>query len=429
MTYNIDLSNIKDLMTPKGYDMLKVESRYLISYGGSGSSKSYSATQKILFRILTEKNHRILVLRKTARSLKKSVFQLFKEVIKIWNVEELFDYNLTDLTITCKNGNSIIMNGLDNVERLKSISSVSSLWLEEASEVTYQDFIQLDLRLRGYNASYFQLLLTFNPTSSNSWLKKRFFDNQDDKTKVVHSTFLDNPFLDLEYKDILESLISQNKNMYDIYCKGIWGTLKGVIFEDYQVVSDLPSIYDKKSYGVDFGFQHFMTFIEARTVGSDVYFKELYCKTESLVSDLIAFMKEEGIAEDAQIFADSARPDLITSIQNAGFKHCQKANKSVLGGLDYMLSLNIKVTSNSTNLIKELDLYSWSLDSNGEPLDKPVKMFDDCIDSCRYSIFRNEPIQISIANITSRRNNYNYDGYDDKELYQRVAVNNNFSGY
>lgn len=107
MTYDVDLSNIEQMMTPKGYEMLKIKDRYLLSYGSAGSSKSYSATQKVLLRVLTEKNCRILVLRKTANSLKKSVYQLLQDIISEWKMTELFTVNKSDMSFLCKaNGNT-----------------------------------------------------------------------------------------------------------------------------------------------------------------------------------------------------------------------------------------------------------------------------------------------------------------------------------
>jgi len=430
MTYNIDLSNIKDLMTPKGYDMLKVESRYLISYGGSGSSKSYSATQKVIFRIITEKNHRILLLRKTASSLKKSVYQLLLDVISAWGINDLFIINKTDMSLLCKaNGNQILLSGLDDVEKLKSIAGISSIWIEEATEITSDDFDQLNLRLRGNTKSYKQIILTFNPISSQSWIKKRFFDNKINNSTIVHSTFEDNPFVDDEYKNILYSLAEQNKSYYEVYALGKWGDRKGLIFPDYTLVDKLPIEYEFVTFGLDYGFNHPQVLIETRTIGNNIYIKEIFYKSQSLVDDLISAMKEDGISENSLIYADSANPDKIVMLQNAGFKNCTQAKKDVLAGIDFVKSKKIHITKCSTNIIKEIESYSWKLDKNGEPEEKPVKFLDDGMDALRYSIFRGEKITTSISNITSRRNNYNYDGYDDKELYPRVAVNNNFSGY
>lgn len=426
MTYEIDFSDLEQMMTPKGYSMLKDEQRYLVSYGGSASSKSYSATQKILYRILTEENHRILCLRKTAKSLRQSVSLLFQDVISSWNLSELFTINKTDLSITCKNGNSIIMSGLDDVEKLKSIAGITSIWIEEASEITFDDFTQIDLRLRGNTSNYKQIILTFNPTSSKSWLKKRFFDNQCNKTKIVHSVFSDNQFLDEDYKKVLENLISQNKTMYDIYALGKWGLLKGLIYPDFTIVDELPDDYVFSSMGCDFGFNHPQALTEVRTIGNDIFVKELFYETETLVTDLIAYMDSEGISKEIPIYADSANPDKIVMIQNAGYK-CTQAKKDVLAGIDFMKSKNIHVTKESVNLIKELESYSWKLDKNGEPMEQPVKFNDDLCDSLRYALFRGEKIKLSIAKIGQKKKRNEFDDFDRKEV--NILSRDSMNGY
>ena len=38
--------------------------------------------------------------------------------------------------------------GLDDVEKLKSIYDITGIWIEEASELEEGDFNQLDIRLR-----------------------------------------------------------------------------------------------------------------------------------------------------------------------------------------------------------------------------------------------------------------------------------------
>jgi len=406
MTYSIDLSELESLMTAKGYDMLKVDSRYLIGYGGAGSSKSYSTAQKILFRILSEDNHRFLITRKTARSLKRSVFQLFKDIISQWDLSELFSVNLSDLSIICKaNHNQIVMSGLDDVEKLKSITGITGVWIEEATEVTEDDFTQLDLRLRGHTSNYKQIILTFNPVSTQSWIKKRFFDNTCSDAVIVHSTHADNQFIDDRYKQVLNNLIGQNKNLYDIYAKGVWGSRKGLIFQDYELIDELPNDYEFKTYGIDFGFNHAQTLVETRVTEDAIYARELFCKSQTLVTDLIHFMKQEGIKEDAIIYCDSASPDKIQTIVNAGYRRCRPAKKDVLASIDHIKSKKLYITADSVNLIKELGIYSWKLDKNGEPMETPVKLFDDLCDALRYSVFTGERIKISLAMVGAKKDN------------------------
>ena len=107
------------------------KTRFLISYGGAGSGKSYTTAQKLLLRILTEENHRILVVRKVAKTLRVSVFQLFRDLIGQLGLYNEFNINKSDMTITYKKNNSqllfldkIIISSLIKVSQYLHISSI-----------------------------------------------------------------------------------------------------------------------------------------------------------------------------------------------------------------------------------------------------------------------------------------------------------------
>ncbi len=52
------------------------ENRYAVLKGGAGSGKSIAAIQKIILRTTTERNHRILCIRKVATTIRNSIYQL-----------------------------------------------------------------------------------------------------------------------------------------------------------------------------------------------------------------------------------------------------------------------------------------------------------------------------------------------------------------
>jgi phage terminase large subunit len=128
------------------------QSRYQVAWGGAGSGKSHIVARKILYRLLKEDQckHNFLIIRKVDRTIKRSVFALMKNIISKWGLLPDFDINLTDKTMIYRpTGAQIMFSGLDDVEKLKSIEGVTSIWAEEATELTQEDFEQLDLRLRG----------------------------------------------------------------------------------------------------------------------------------------------------------------------------------------------------------------------------------------------------------------------------------------
>lgn len=239
-TINVDLTELPNLTTDKFYPLYWDKSRYLVLMGGGGSGKSVFITQKIILRMLTEKKHRFLVLRKVAKTLRESVFAEIKKTIYRWELQQLFKIpkgHSSDLYISCVNGNEILFAGLDDVERLKSISGVTSVWLEEASEMSPEDFRQLDIRMRGKSLNYKQLMISFNPIDINHWLKKEFFDRDKPNAKTLHSTYLDNRFLPQEDRGVLEAFKDTDPYFYQVYCLGEWGVLGKTIFPK-QIVSE-----------------------------------------------------------------------------------------------------------------------------------------------------------------------------------------------
>ena len=207
-------------------DILQDDNRFLISYGGAGSGKSYSVAQKILIRILSEEGHRILVARKVAKTLRVSVFQLFKDLIANEGLFDDFTINKTDMTITYKpNGSQLLFFGLDDIEKLKSIQGITSIWVEEASECDENDVAELNRRLRGHTKYAKQIIITFNPISHLHWLKARFFDNPASTASIYRTTYKDNAFIDDEYKQEIEDIKNYDVQQYNIYALGEWGVL------------------------------------------------------------------------------------------------------------------------------------------------------------------------------------------------------------
>jgi len=263
------------MIPPIYYPAFKYKGRFLVLYGGSGSGKSYFAADKIIVRALKEDKHNILCVRDTGKSVTKSQFPLLEGEIKRWGLYDHFTVNrsMGNERIICKpNGNQIIFSGLDDVEKLKSIYDISSIWIEEANEVQPEDFRELNRRLRGYQGKnrdgspkYMQIILSFNPVSELSWLKTRFFDEIDDTlilygtdqvkafhgdandygTFVTHSTYKDNPFIDAAYAKEMEDLKKYDESEYNIYALGLWGIPGGTYFDKANIAQRIKDLRGK----------------------------------------------------------------------------------------------------------------------------------------------------------------------------------------
>ena len=387
---------VKIMQVAKVYKpFFNAKNRYAILYGGAGSGKSYATAQKLIMRTTSEAGHKFLAVRKVAATLRYSVFSLLKSVIEKEGFTKLFKINETNMEFTfLLNNNKIICKGLDDPEKIKSIDGITGIWIEEATELTEvetpdglkSDFDQLDLRLRGETKHYKQIVLTFNPTSINSWVYDRFFAKQVEDTFILKTTYLQNPFIDPAYKQVMERLKKQNPEYYKIYALGEWGSARGLIYPDYKIVPALPAYYEDVFIGIDFGYNHAYAIVLVVIEKNNLYAKELIYEFEKDNKTIIQMFRQRYPQyANLQMYADSARPDLIKEWKMQGFR-VSKANKNVFEGINVVKSFNIHITGDSQNLLREIKAYRWKQDKQGNLLDEPVKFNDDGMDAMRYAL-------------------------------------------
>lgn len=394
----LDFTNLKEFINPSFYPLLSDRHRYMVLWGGAGSGKSYSTAQKIVLRILAAMDRgyseKFLVLRKTQPAARRSVFELFQGeggepgILPKWKLKGLYKANKSDMTITFAGGSQILCCGLDDPEKIKSIHGVTSIWIEEATEITLKDFNQVNLRLRGQTPSYKQIILTFNPIDVHSWIKSRFFDEnpQPENTLLHHSIFTDNIF-DSTYEETLNSLTDRNHIL--IYKEGKWGELKGLIYENYEVVKDWPvEEFDCHGYGLDFGYSNSPTgCAEIGFIRDQLYIRELLYE-KGLTNDQIAAKLKPHLSQTSYTAADCAEPKSIQELRNHGMLviPCQKGPDSIVHGIQRVKQFQLKIHESAVNLQRELKAYKWAEDKNQNLLNKPVDAFNHLLDALRYSV-------------------------------------------
>lgn len=145
--------------------------RYIFNRGGSSSGKSVSTTQAVLLSVFVGEGS-ALVIRKVGTSLRNTVYEEFKTQIKILHLSQFFTPK--ENTIQCSNGLKIDFTGLDDPEKIKSITGYRWIIMEEATEFEYEDFTQIRFRLRG--KAGLQIICNFNPISEDSWIKTKILD-------------------------------------------------------------------------------------------------------------------------------------------------------------------------------------------------------------------------------------------------------------
>ena len=230
---NVNIRISKQVFNNVYLPYLNNTDRYLIFYGGGSSGKSYFIAQRFIYKLIHPVRCNLLVVRQTGDSNRRSTFPLLKQVISNWNLAEHFKINESDMRIICKlTGNEVAFAGLDDVEKIKSITfsngELTDIWVEEATECQEADINQLKVRLRG-GKSKKQMVLSFNPINIQHWIKKHFIDSG--LATVCFSTYKDNKFLTDEDKKALEDLKDSDEYVYEVYCLGKWGILGKTVFD------------------------------------------------------------------------------------------------------------------------------------------------------------------------------------------------------
>jgi phage terminase large subunit len=385
--------HVKD-KSPAFVPLFKNKKRYEIVWGGAGSGKSHIVARKLLYRILKESHikHNFLIIRKVDRTIKRSVFALMKNIISRWGLQSEFDINLTDKTLTYKlNGSQIMFSGLDDAEKLKSIEGVTSIWCEEATELTQDDFEQLDLRLRGNTGALKQITFTFNPISEQHWIKKVFFDDPIQGVFTLKTTYLDNSFIDDDYKTVMENKKKTNPRFYNIYCLGNWGTADGLIFSNVNARMIRPEEVAGLEYaqGLDFGYTNDpsafnQTYIDMKNKKIYVYdgFYQKGMSNAEIAERIKSMQGHKRVTT-----ADSSEPKSIDYISKKGvnIRGAMKGAGSISTGLDFLLEFEIIVNTHLIEFMVEFNNYCWGVDKNGKATNKPTDDFNHFIDSLRYA--------------------------------------------
>lgn len=251
---------LKDHRLPAFKKAWESPKRFIVLKGGGGSGKSHAIAQKIIIETMFSPERMLtLVVRKNNIDNKESTFSELKKRMYDLGVEEFWKINSTTMEMTfSQNGNRIIFRGLDDIERIKSISGISKIWVEEASQITQDEFNQLNVRLGRQALQTYtpQIFLTFNPIAATHWLKKRFFDNPDKDAFVCETNYLDNKFLPQANINELEKFKFTSPYYYQVYCLGNWGTVGDTLFNREKIGQQMDEIFTKKFKKGRFKFEY-----------------------------------------------------------------------------------------------------------------------------------------------------------------------------
>ena len=375
--------------------LLDYSKRYEVYYGGAGSGKSVFIAQKLLIKAINKKR-RILIIRKVGTTLKDSVFPLVIDMLKKWKIYEYCKINLSTYTITLPNESVLLFRGLDDSEKIKSITDITDIWCEEATELNLDEFTQLDLRLRAL-VDDSQIWCSFNPVSKENWVFKKWFDKDaiydKENTMILKTTYKDNKFLPDSYINALEEKIHSNPQYYKVYALGEFATLEGLVLTNWRKeefdAMELAALGLEHRAGMDLGWIDKSAIIDTlydRDNKTIYVFNEFY-KSGCQLSELASAIGDMNLKK-TKIYVDSSEPRSIQYFKNEGInaEGCSKGKDSVKAGLMFLQDHLIIVHPKCVNFITELENFSYiKSKQTGEWTEDTTHEWSHAIDACRYA--------------------------------------------
>jgi phage terminase large subunit len=311
--------------------------------------------------------------RKTLPALKGSVLRDLKQILLDFNVYNENDWHSVDGYYQLGT-NLIEWFSVDDETKLRGRKR-DYLFINEATEVTYDEYIQLALRTSD------RIVMDLNPSLWNSWIYD--LENEPDVFYTV-VTYKDNPFLSQSLIDEIEKLRTKDKNLWRVFGEGQKGVPTRVVFSHQQYYFELPLSAKLLGYGCDFGYNDPTTLVKVYRDGDNIYCEELLYLRNVTIPDLIYKIKDLGLNLTDDFICDSANPQAISEMSRSGINAKPVKKDTILSGIDQIKRSNFFIHSNSQNLIEELNSYVWKNDKNGNNLDEPEDKNNHLIDAIRY---------------------------------------------
>jgi len=178
--------------------LIGTEVLYILLFGGSRSTKTFTIVRTIVWRALAVPNSRHAILRFRFNHVKASIFyDTFPKVMRLCFPGVPFKPNKEDWFVKFPNGSEIWFGGLDDKERTEKIlgREYATIFLNEVSQISYNSFLMMVTRLAQqcfYKAKdgttrelSLKLFLDENPPKKSHWSHKLFIEKREPTSKAT----------------------------------------------------------------------------------------------------------------------------------------------------------------------------------------------------------------------------------------------------
>jgi phage terminase large subunit len=363
-------------------DVTKDLARYNMLRGGTRSTKSFSLTQMVVRWLMTGKigKHYVpkgdfFILRESFPALRRTVYKDFKTILSREGFMSYVDYRKSTHEFE-RQGRIVSFFSADDESKIHGPQS-TFFWINEATSVDIDIFNNLNWRCNMF------CFLDYNPLDPESWVKEmeegEVVGLEDVRLDV--STVYDNKHLsEMQMKAILSI---KDEELRNVYLKGNWTKLSGLVFPDFQIVDSLPDQYEKRYYSIDFGWVHPFVFLEFRQTDNNVFIHQHVHQSEFNYNDLADVAIELNGVKGC---ADSADPRSINELRNRGFKIRAVKKPKIVESVRKVREYNLHITKDSVESIKQLKMYKRKKNAAGDYIETPIDINDDTGDAIRYGV-------------------------------------------
>lgn len=420
----------------------------IVLSGPAGTGKSRACLEKLHAAALKYPGMRGLIVRKTLASLGSTALVTWREqvvpeglkagVLKFYggSPQEAAAYRYA-------NGSTIVLGGMDKATKIMS-SEYDMAYVQEAIELTVDDWEAILTRMRNGVMPYQQLMGDTNPAQPTHWLKLRA---QSGAVHMHESRHEDNPAMvnpDGSYTERGQKYLTILDNLTGVRHKrlrlGLWVAAEGLVYEEFDPFVHVvpwfaPPVSWPRYWTVDFGYQHALVIqCWAEDPDGRLYlYRELF-RRRMLVEDAAVAMLDEVAPMDPEtgdrvwreprptmVICDHDREDRATLERHLGFGTTM-AHKSVDDGLQAVMA-RLKIAGDGkprlflmsdavlggrqpdiveagqpASTIEEFPGYVWDTGGGKKITEAPIKIFDDGLDALRYMV-----AQIDLKGVPSFR--------------------------
>ncbi len=379
---------------------------YKILMGGRGAGRSTVASQYGVAKLVAPEYFRCAIMRLVLGDIRNSIYKEISDRVDENGIADQLEINEGPMVITHKE-NSINAVGFrkssgEQKSKLKSLANYTDVIIEEADEISEEDFIQLDDSLRTVKGDI-TIILLLNPPPKDHWIIKRWFNLEESgkkgfytpvlKPEIKNTLFIRTSYLD-NIKNIAPRSVQNYQNyeqvkpahFYNMIMGLVPETVRGKIYNNWREVETIPYEARLVRRWLDFGYTNDPTAIGDLYEYNGGYILDEQIYQKGLSNKQIADILLNLPNPDTLVIADSAEPKSIDEIKLYGVTilPAVKGTGSINSGIAFVKSQRISYTKRSLNIKKEYDNYAWLEDKEGTTLNKAKPGFDHHMDGIRY---------------------------------------------